>query len=160
MSCEHEMLRVLREAGRRCTAPRLRVASVLRHAESHCSAEEIYALLAAADPNTVIALSTVYRTLETLKELRLVSETDAGSHATYEWIDRTQPHSHLVCRMCGVEERLAPDLLEHFATEIRASVDFEPYLDHLAIGGLCTSCRVRTGATGARPPHTRRATRA
>lgn len=160
MSCEHDVLRMLRQAGRRCTGPRLRVASVLRHADSHRSAEEIHGLLAESDPGTAIALSTVYRTLETLKELRLVSETDAGPHATYEWIDRAQPHYHLTCRACGTEERLDPGVLDRFARQIRASVDFEPHLDHLAISGLCASCRTTARPPGRSPQQARRTHRA
>jgi Fur family ferric uptake transcriptional regulator len=141
MSCEAQTMDALREAGRRCTIPRIKVASALQHARGHLTAEEIHAHIVEGDRQTAIALSTVYRTLETLKEIRLVSETAGGQRATYEWVDRAHPHYHLLCRRCGEETDLDPHVLEGFAVEVRALADFEVHLDHLVVAGLCRACR-------------------
>jgi Fe2+ or Zn2+ uptake regulation protein len=141
----------LHEAGRRTTIPRIKVASALQHAGGHLTAEEIHELIVEHDAQAAIALSTVYRTLETLKEIRLVAETAGTPRSTYEWVDQAHPHSHLACRRCGRETALDPRVLEAFAEEIRASSGFEAYLDHFVVGGLCADCRALAASTANAP---------
>ncbi len=140
MSCEGDTAEELRGTGRRFTVQRLKVAAALRHSGGHRTAEEIHELVSQAEPHASMPLSTVYRTLGTLKELRLVAEVDAGGRAAYEWVGE-QPHHHLVCRQCGAETDLDARLLEGLGDEIRASTGFEPYLDHMAIAGRCAWCQ-------------------
>ncbi len=85
-------------------------------------------------------LSTVYRTLGTLKALRLVAEVDAGGRAAYEWVAE-QPHHHLICQQCDAEAGLDARLLDRLGEEIEVTTGFEAYLDHLAIAGRCARCR-------------------
>ena len=145
MSCEQETILALRAAGRRCTIPRLKVASVLQHAGGHLTAEAIQARIQRDDPQAAIALSTVYRTLEALEELRIVASAEASGRSTYQWIDRSHPHHHLVCRRCGADAELAPAIFERFEHEILASAGFQPHLDHLSITGVCAACRAADG---------------
>ncbi len=145
MSCEQETALALHAAGRRSTTPRIKVASALQHAGGHLTAEEIHALIQETDHQAAIALSTVYRTLETLKEIRLVAEADGGPRATYEWVDREHPHSHLMCRACGREAMLPPQFVAEFASRIEATAGFEVHLDHFVVPGLCADCRATEG---------------
>jgi Fur family ferric uptake transcriptional regulator len=144
MSCEVDLERAIRDGGRRFTPQRLRVATALRHAGGHRTAEEIHALVASAgsdaDARTPLPLSTVYRALDTLKALRLVSEVDAGGRAAFEWVDNERPHHHLVCQQCGAEQRLDAALLDRLSASIRGATGFEAHLDHLAVAGLCAPC--------------------
>ncbi len=137
MSCEQDTRNTLHQRGRRVTSPRMRIASVLRHGEGHRSAEEIHREV---DPEG-IALSTVYRTLDTLTELRLVSAVDEGGSAGYQWLDGEEHHHHLRCHRCGAESALEGVSLELLSREIAAATGFEAYLDHLSIPGLCAACR-------------------
>lgn len=150
MSCEQETIQALRAAGRRCTIPRLKVASVLQHDGGHLTAEAIHARILDHDPQTAIALSTVYRTLEALEEVRVIAAAENGSRATYEWIDRSHPHHHLVCRRCGADSELDPAVLDRLTDEIRRSAGFEPHLDHLSIAGICRRCSAEAGSPRAR----------
>ena len=68
MSCESETAKELRQSGRRFTVQRLKVAAALRHSGGHRTAEEIHDLVSQVEPHASIPLSTVYRTLGTLKE--------------------------------------------------------------------------------------------
>ena len=141
MSCELQTRRVLRETGRRVTSPRLRVASVLRHAGGHRTAEQIHEQVQRGDPDSTISLSTVYRTLDTLEQMRLVSAIDErAGRAAYQWLDAEQPHHHLVCNSCGAEGALGGELFERLSAAIREQTGFEPFLDHFAISGLCRDC--------------------
>ena len=98
MSCEDQMVQTLKEFGHRPTPQRLMILSAVRHSAGHATASEI--LEQVKESYSYIDLSTVYRTLDMLKEMRLVSETHmGGDQHSYEWIEQVR-HHHLVCQLC------------------------------------------------------------
>jgi Fur family ferric uptake transcriptional regulator len=140
MSCETETVQVLRESGHKATPQRMMILSALRHAEGHLSAGEIYDAVRQEYP--YVDISTVYRTLTVLKELRFVTEIDMGTgDTTYEWVRGHQRHHHLICRGCGAVASLDHKFLEDLGAEILSEAGFRPDLDHFAIFGLCASCQ-------------------
>lgn len=141
MSCETETVQVLRGSGHKATPQRLMILSALRHSPGHLTASHIYEQVQREYP--YVDISTVYRTLGSLKELRLVSETDMGTgEATYEWVRKQNRHHHLICRSCGAVRSLDHSYLENLGAEILEETAFRPDLDHFAIFGLCASCQV------------------
>ena len=146
MSCEASTREVFHDAGRRITTSRVNVASALRHARGHRTAEEIHALVQGGDPGFTISLSTVYRTLDTLARMRLVSEVDeGGGRAGYQWLEAAKAHHHLLCNRCEAERSLSDELFERLETAIREQTGFEPFLDHIVMSGLCRECASRGG---------------
>ena len=140
MSCETETVQVLRETGHKATPQRLMILSALRHADGHLTANEIYEQVRLDYP--YVDISTIYRTLAVLKELRLVSETDMGTgDTTYEWVRHQRRHHHLICRDCGTVASLDHTYLEDLGAEILAESGFRPDIDHFAIFGLCAKCQ-------------------
>jgi Fe2+ or Zn2+ uptake regulation protein len=104
MSCESETIDALRESGHKMTPQRMMILTSLRHAPGHLSAAEIFEEVKAAYP--YVDISTVYRTLSVLKDMRLISETHmGGGDATFEWV-ATERHHHLICRKCEHVDRL------------------------------------------------------
>ena len=84
--------------------------------------------------------STVYRTLELLQRLGLVTATDlGGGRVRYHPLEKGH-HHHLVCRECGtiidLDESLLAPLKEALLREHRFIAD----LRHLAILGRCVNC--------------------
>lgn len=100
-----------------------------------------------------VNISTVYRTLELLEELGLVSHAHLGHGApTYHLADRHH-HMHLVCRDCGT--LIEADIAEAapLTDRLRATYGFETDMKHFAIFGRCERCsaggdQVRGAATG------------
>jgi Fur family ferric uptake transcriptional regulator len=116
------------------------ILSALRHAEGHLTAGEILEQVRLDYP--YVDISTVYRTLAVLKELRLVSETDMGTGDTsYEWVRHQERHHHLICSTCGSVALLDHTYLEDLGAEILAECGFKPDIDHFAIFGVCASCQ-------------------
>ncbi|MDD4859400.1 MAG: Fur family transcriptional regulator, partial [Dehalococcoidales bacterium] len=76
MEHHDDSLSRLREKGYRLTPQRMMVLEAIEDNPNHVSAEEIHAQVAAKYPN--VNISTIYRTLELLKKLGLVTETDLG----------------------------------------------------------------------------------
>ncbi len=140
MSCETETVQVLRKGGHKATPQRLMILAALRHDEGHLTAGDIFDKVRVEYP--YVDISTVYRTLAVLKDLRLVTETDMGTgDTTYEWVRQQGRHHHLICRDCSAVASLDDHYLEDLGAEIMAESGFKPDLDHFAIFGLCADCR-------------------
>ena len=139
MSCEKRNVSVLKESGQRLTPQRLLILSALRHAAGHVTAAEILRRVKESYP--YIDISTVYRTLNVLMQMRMISGTDLGAaEYRYEWIDHVR-HHHLICRNCDRAILLEDKYLENLGTEIMGDYSFRSDIDHMAIFGLCHECR-------------------
>ena len=89
-----------------------------------------------------VNISTVYRTLELLEELGLVTHAHLGHGApTYHAADDND-HLHLVCRECGGIAEVSPTVLETAVGTIAADHGFTVDVGHFAIFGVCASCGV------------------
>jgi Fur family transcriptional regulator, ferric uptake regulator len=144
MSCEDETAELLRRAGHKMTPQRLMIVRALRHAEGHMSAAQIAEQVREDYP--FVDVSTVYRTLDVLKRMRLATSTDMGSgDVVFEWAPE-QPHHHLICTSCGDVAQLAHGYLERMEQRIAADFGFAPDMHHFAIFGLCRECQIAEGA--------------
>jgi Fur family ferric uptake transcriptional regulator len=139
MSCENETVGVLRESGHKMTPQRMMILTSLRHADGHLSAADIFERVKAEYP--YVDISTVYRTLSVLKDMRLISETHmGGGDATFEWV-APERHHHLICRSCNGVTELDHAHLARLGAEIARSTGFRADIDHFAIFGLCADCQ-------------------
>ena len=128
----------LSEQGYRLTPQRLMILSAIEDTDSHISAEEIYTQVVAKYPN--VNISTVYRTLELLKRLGLVTETDmGGGRVRYHPVDKGH-HHHLVCQECGAITDLDESVLASIKNTLLHEYKFIADLRHLAIFGCCVNC--------------------
>lgn len=129
----------LSEKGYRLTPQRMMVLKAIENSASHISAEEIYVQVVEKYPH--VNISTVYRTLDLLKRLGLVMETDlGGGRVRYHPADRGH-HHHLVCQECGAIIDLDEAMLQPLKDILRRKYDFDADLRHLAIFGRCARCR-------------------
>ncbi|MCD0485585.1 transcriptional repressor [Streptacidiphilus sp. ASG 303] len=101
-----------------------------------------------------VNISTVYRTLELLEELGLVSHAHLGHGApTYHLADRHH-HMHLVCRDCGGVTETDTAVAAPLVDRLRAEHGFDTDMQHFAIFGRCAGCTARRrGAGGAQDAH-------
>ncbi len=134
--------------GYRITIPRQIILKVLEESSGHLSAEDIYLKVYKIYP--AIGLATVYRTLEILVNMGLVSKFDFGDgRARYELIqDIKEPvhHHHLVCTNCGriidytdfLEEEI--ELIKKIEKKLSAKYNFEIKNHTIQFNGLCDKC--------------------
>ena len=128
----------LSELGYRLTPQRMMILSAIENSDDHISAEEIYAQVVAKYPN--VNISTVYRTLELLKRLGLVTETDLGEgRVRYHPADKGH-HHHLVCKECGAIIDLDESAMAPVKDTLLREYKFIADLEHLAIFGRCINC--------------------
>lgn len=128
----------LTKQGYRLTPQRLMILSAIEESDSHISAEEIHARIVARYPN--VNVSTVYRTLELLKRLSLVTETDLGEGRVRYHPAEKGHHHHLVCQECGAIVDLDESLLTPLKSALLREYQFSADLKHLAILGRCLNC--------------------
>jgi Fur family ferric uptake transcriptional regulator len=134
-----ELLTKLREEGGRLTLPRKMVLEVLRESGAHLTVEDVRHQLEAQGHS--LDSPTIYRVLQWLKEMGVVSQTDLGGEAIMYQILGDKPHHHLVCLSCGAVSDLDDSALESLRRHLRNDYGFEPRIDHLAVFGLCKHCR-------------------
>jgi len=139
MSCESETIDVLRESGHKMTPQRMMILTSLRHAPGHLTAADIFERVKTEYP--YVDISTVYRTLTVLKDMRLISETHMGTgDAAFEWVG-AERHHHLICRKCNHVLELDHRYLERLGAQIQRDINFRADIDHFAIFGLCGDCQ-------------------
>jgi Fur family ferric uptake transcriptional regulator len=139
MSCESQTIDALRESGHKMTPQRMMILTSLRHASGHLSASQIFDEVRQSYP--YVDISTVYRTLAVLKDMRLISETHmGGADATFEWVG-SERHHHLICQRCEHVTQIDHKHLDNLGDEIKKATGFRADMDHFAIFGLCAECQ-------------------
>ena len=93
------LLDELKSRGYRVTPQRAIILEAIEKLPGHLTAEDVYA--AVQKVNSYINLATVYRTLDLLKELDLITDADMGTGATQYALRSHGPHHHAICRVCG-----------------------------------------------------------
>lgn len=133
----------LRAKGYRMTPARQLVLSAvcgLEHATPDAICAEVQRTASSVN------LSTVYRTLELLEELGLVTHTHLGHGAPIYHAAAEQQHLHLVCRVCGRVSEAPPALADPLVEKLRIEQGFEIDVAHFAIFGRCADCLGRADA--------------
>lgn len=131
------MAHVLRARGLRMTPQRQLVLEAVRRL-GHATPEQVYELVQQQAGS--VNLTTVYRSLELLENLGLVTHTHLSHGApTYHLVGERE-HIHLVCRGCGMVEDVEPAVMERVAAELRDQRGFLIDIAHVSLFGLCASC--------------------
>jgi Fur family ferric uptake transcriptional regulator len=133
-------LDTLEEAGYRRGGARRVVVELLGRQNCCRSAQEIFDQLRRA--RRPVGIASVYRTLETLTDLRLVKRIDTGDGiARYE---PAQPdgdhHHHLVCRDCGKVEAFSDPRLERAIDKVAVGLGYSVEEHEVVLTGACADC--------------------
>lgn len=133
----------LRDHGYRVTPQRqlvLEAVEVLRHG----TPEEI--LVEVQRTASGVNISTVYRTLEVLEEVGLVTHAHIGHGApTYHAVDE-HPHIHLVCDVCGDVTSVPAGVANSFVDGLYLDYGFRTDIAHVSMHGRCQACIGNTAA--------------
>ena len=131
--------RALKVPGVRITNQRASILAVIRQGHGHLDADEIYRQARKKQPR--LSLSTVYRTLQTFKNLGLIEELHFDeAHHRYEVKPSTE-HHHLVCLGCGQVVEFQYPLARLVERNVAEAKDFEIIDTELRMTGYCSNCR-------------------
>ena len=128
----------LRQRGYRLTPQRHLILQILRDEQGHLTIEQLLDRARQQYPSAT--LSTVYRTLDLLKELQLVREIHfPGEAVAFEaFIEST--HHHLVCRQCGSILHLDISLQRAFYEAVQQQSGFHKITMDIMSTGYCDAC--------------------
>jgi Fur family ferric uptake transcriptional regulator len=125
--------------GVRNTSQRALILEIVHRGGGHLDADEVYRQARLKQPR--ISLSTVYRTLQTMKRLDLIEEVHIDeTHHHYE-VKRPGEHHHLVCIGCGKVIEFRYPLTAKVKKNVPKARDFEITGSEIRITGYCSSCK-------------------
>jgi len=134
-----EARRLLRSKGKRVTPQRLLIFEVMEEHGEHLDADELYLLAKKREPR--LSLSTVYRTLNLLKELDLIEELHFDEeHHHYEIKGRGAEHYHLICLSCGEIIEFESPLTDRIKAQAAQDHHFQVTGVHIDLKGYCQRC--------------------
>jgi Fur family transcriptional regulator, ferric uptake regulator len=132
----------LRAGGYRVTPQRQLILEAVTKLE-HATPEEIFADVRQTARG--VNVSTVYRTLELLEQIGLVTHTHLGHGAPRYHLAAEAQHVHLVCRECERVTQVEPAAVRSLVSSLDAEHGFETDVGHLTVFGRCADCRDGTG---------------
>jgi Fur family ferric uptake transcriptional regulator len=131
----------LRSKGLRWTPQRRVLVDVLSRTDGHVTGPELIERCREVDPDTIP--STVYRTLDVLEELGVLSHSHGADGREEFHVQPVVEHGHLYCRGCGGSWELASDdrAVVCAVGVLDADRGVEVDVSHLALTGRCAACR-------------------
>lgn len=129
--------------GRRVTKQRRLLLEIIRQAEGHLDADELFRWAKEREPR--ISFSTVYRNLQLFKQLGLVEERHfLEEHHHYEPKD-FEEHHHLVCLGCGQVLEFQTPLIKRMKNKVAKKKGFEISRAEVFLEGYCPRCQEKGG---------------
>src|SRR5438132_2413079 len=123
-----------REAGMNVTPQRIAIYRALLEANDHPNPEAIYRRVRTTMPS--LSLATIYKTLDALARLGLVSELIGNSRRYDANVD---PHHHLVCTRCDRVTDYYDPAFDRIPLPSRLA-EFRAQRVSVHIHGLCANC--------------------
>jgi Fur family ferric uptake transcriptional regulator len=120
------------------TTQRRLLLELLREAEGHIDAKELYRRESARDES--ISPATVYRTLKFFKELGLIDEMRLSKFRCYYEISGSPEHQHLVCHGCGKVIEFDNPLVGKLIKAVKREHSFNVTKAELYLEGYCPEC--------------------
>jgi Fur family ferric uptake transcriptional regulator len=126
-------------SGRPVTTQRSLLLNIIRKANKHLDADELYRL--AKEKESRISLATIYRNLKLFKELGLIAESSLGdTHSHYE-IKGKADHYHLICLGCGRVVEFDSPLIRKATADVQKEQGFDITSVQLKMEGYCSECK-------------------
>jgi Fur family ferric uptake transcriptional regulator len=125
-----------RKLGKNC----LLVLQALKQNDTLSSVQDIYAWLKTFSKDAP-ALTTVYRVLYRLIDMRMVQSVELGAgEKFYELIEPRKHHHHLICTNCYSSIRIDRCSVEALTDNIASHHGFHVHSHVLELFGICRSC--------------------
>ena len=131
---------VLRASGYRITPQRQLVLEAV-HTLRHSTPEEI--LVEVQKTASAVNLSTIYRTIDVLEEVGLITHTHIGHGSPSYRAVGEDVEIHLVCDTCNCVQSVPADTAAGLIEKLRGMAGFETDTSHLSIYGQCAQCQER-----------------
>ena len=132
-----EVVISLREGGSRITPQRIAIVDYLLKTDDHPSAEHIHKVIQKKYP--MVSLSTIYKTLDLLRQKKLVNEIEVEGEARFD--AHTDDHINLVCMNCGKIDDINEDLLKEIQNKAARKSKYLILKSSFELFGYCSNCK-------------------
>ena len=137
-----QIIASLRDEGFRITPQRMAIVDYLLKTEDHPSADLIHKVVRKRYP--MVSLSTVYKTLDLLKEKKLVNEIEVEGEARFD--AHTDEHINLVCLKCGKIDDVDEGTLKDIQIKAAKKSKYLILKSNFELHGYCSSCKSKMKA--------------
>jgi len=128
----------IKEKGLKFTSQREVVLDEILDTKGHFEIEDIVHNIKKKNVN--VSRATVYRTLNILKDMGLITEVIKFNNKTIYEISLKEHHDHLICTSCGKIIEFHEEEIEKLQNKICKDYNFNPSFHRLEIYGLCSDC--------------------
>ena len=134
-----DLVSSLREEGFRITPQRIAILNYLLKTVDHPSADRIHKVIQRKYP--MVSLSTIYKTLELLKEKRLVNEIEVDGETRFD--AHTDEHVNVVCMNCGKIDDVDEDVLKNIRIRVAKKSKYLILKSSFELFGYCNNCKTK-----------------
>lgn len=132
-------MRTLQENGYRLTQPRLAVIKILSDSDRALEASTIFEL--ARIGYASLSLVSVYRTLEKMEELGLITRVHRNEHC-HAFVAGLEGHQHLlICENCGKIHYFSGDDIHELIGKVETLSGYQVTEHWLQLFGQCPDCK-------------------
>ncbi len=131
---------VLKNKGMKYTEQRALILQLLMKLDEHLNAEELYEVVKKEHPEQNIGIATVYRTLNFLEEVNLISSISFGKEGKKYESNDTEHHDHIICTSCGKIVEFFDEEIEKRQESIAEQKGFMITDHNMQLYGLCETC--------------------
>ncbi len=133
-----ELMDLLRNKGYKVTPQRLAICHEVLSRNDHPTAEQIFDVITKDYPT--ISLTTIYHTLDLLKELKLIDELQFDER-TSRYDPNTSMHINVICRKCGKIRDYESDSIRQHWKKIISEIELEPTGQRIDVYVVCDDCK-------------------
>ena len=132
---------VLKDKGMKYTEQRAIILQILISLDEHLNAEDVHAIIKQKYPKQNIGIATIYRTLNFLEEVELISSISFGKDGKKYESNKKQHHDHIICTSCGKIVEFLDNEIEKLQEDVAMKNGFT-ITDHtMQIYGICKECQ-------------------
>ena len=136
-----QVIQALRSKGFKATPQRITICRFALSSKEHPSAQKVYSEVKKIHPT--VSLSTVYKTLQVLKELGMLQELSSSLSQT-RFDPNVKLHINLVCLQCGTIADVDDPIGRELIRRIASLAEFTVTEQHIDVYGVCRKCKMKT----------------
>ena len=140
MNASAGIIDYIQSHGERMTLPRRLVIEALGESHQHLTIHAIQQQIQEKHQPHALSDTTIYRVLQWLKDLELVSQTDMGQNGIVYALLSDPYHHHLICLTCGSTLTLEDTMFNALREHLLRDYGFKSRIEHMALYGHCRDC--------------------
>ncbi|HIP12538.1 MAG TPA: transcriptional repressor [Arcobacter sp.] len=136
-----ELKGIIKAKGMKYTEQRAIILQILVQCNDHLNAEDIHSIIQKKHPNQNVGIATIYRTLNFLEEVELITSLSFGKDGKKYESNKDEHHDHLICTDCGKIVEFLDDDIEKRQENIAFDNGFVITNHSMQIYGICQTCQ-------------------